>query len=62
MPNVATTGIEVKPEDAARLSPLSYEHINMLGRYHFTLAEPIARGKLRPLRDPSDPSEQEFAA
>ena len=32
------------------------------GRYHFTLAEPIARGELRPLRYPSDPNEQEFAA
>jgi TnpA family transposase len=55
-------GVEVRPEDVARLSPLSYEHINMLGRYHFTLAEPIARGELRPLRDPRDPGEQDFAA
>ena len=55
-------GVETKPEDVARLSPLAHEHINMLGRYHFTLAEPIVRGELRPLRDPSDPNEQEFAA
>jgi hypothetical protein len=32
---------------------LGFEHINMLGRYAFTLPEPIARGELRPLRDPS---------
>lgn len=55
-------GVEVNPEDVARLSPLTHEHINMLGCYHFTLAEPIARGELRPLRDPNDPTEQEFAA
>ena len=55
-------GVEVRPEDVARLSPLAHEHINMLGRYHFTLAETIAGGELRPLRDPSDPNEQDFAA
>jgi TnpA family transposase len=55
-------GVEVKAEDVARLSPLMHEHINMLGRYHFTLAEPVMRGELRPLRDPNDPNEQEFAA
>jgi hypothetical protein len=40
-------------EDVARLSPLSHEHINMLGRYAFTLPEPVARGELRPLRSPA---------
>jgi TnpA family transposase len=45
-------GYEVRDEDVARLSPLGHEHINMLGRYAFTLPEPIARGELRPLRDP----------
>ena len=30
--------------DIARLSPLGYAHLNFLGRYHFSLAEPIARG------------------
>lgn len=43
---------EVKPEDVSHLSPLSFGHINMLGRYAFTLPEIIARGELRPLRDP----------
>ena len=37
----------------ARLSPLGHEHINLLGRYTFALAEPLARGALRPLHDPA---------
>ena len=46
-------GFEVRDEDVARLSPLAHEHINVLGRYAFTLPEPIANGELRPLRDPN---------
>ena len=45
-------GGEVKPEDRARLSPLGHEHINFLGRYSFTLADPVVRGELRPLQTP----------
>ena len=45
---------EVKPEDVARLSPLSHEHINVLGRYSFALADSIAGGELRPLLQPDD--------
>ena len=45
-------GFDVRPEDVARLSPLGFEHINMLGRYVPTLPDGIARGELRPLRDP----------
>lgn len=41
------------PDDVARLSPLLHEHVNMLGRYDFTLPESIAAGQLRPLRDPA---------
>ena len=48
----------VKGEDVARLSPLKHKHIQMLGRYQFTLAEQLKRGALRPLRDPPDPDEQ----
>lgn len=44
---------QVLPEDVVRLSPLGRKHINMLGRYHFSLAETIKRGELRSLRDPS---------
>ena len=29
-----------------------HEHINMLGRYSFSLPEAVAKGELRPLRDP----------
>ena len=45
-------GYEVRDEDVARLSPLGFEHINMLGRYAFILPDAVARGELRPLRDP----------
>jgi hypothetical protein len=45
-------GYEVRPEDVARLSPLELKHINMLGRYAFTLLDFVARGEIRPLRDP----------
>lgn len=45
-------GHEPRPEDVARLSPLGHTHVNMLGRYAFTLPDTVARGELRPLRDP----------
>jgi TnpA family transposase len=47
-----TEGFELRPEDLARLSPLGHGHVNMLGRYAFTLPDTVARGELRPLRDP----------
>ena len=43
-------GYPVRDEDAARLSPLGYAHINMLGRY--TFPAPSGAQRLRPLRDP----------
>jgi TnpA family transposase len=52
-------GYPVEPTDVARLSPLCFEHINLLGRYAFALPESVARGALRPLRQPGDPSEGE---
>ena len=39
----------MKPKDAARLSPLGHEYINVLGRYSFALAGAIAEGELRSL-------------
>ena len=42
--------VEVRSEDVARLSPLQHQHINVLGRYSFALAESVAKGELRPLR------------
>lgn len=47
-------GYPVNEEDVARLSPLLHEHINMLGRYSFSVPESVKRGELRPLRDPTD--------
>lgn len=32
-----TQGVEVRDEDVARLSPLGYGHVNLLGRYEFAL-------------------------
>ena len=46
-------GFPVLDGDVARLSPLGFAHVNMLGRYAFSLPEAVARGELRPLRDPS---------
>lgn len=43
-------GYELKSSNVARLSPLGYKHINMLGRYQFSLAEHLKQGELRPLR------------
>ncbi|WP_192580527.1 Tn3 family transposase [Micromonospora sp. ALFpr18c] len=43
-------GYPVRDEDAARLSPLGYAYINMLGRYNFPA--PSAEQRIRPLRDP----------
>jgi TnpA family transposase len=48
------TEIPLVPEDVAHLSPLLHEHVNMLGRYDFTLPESIAAGQLRPLRNPEN--------
>lgn len=45
-------GFDVRAEDVGRLSPLCFDHINMLGCYAFMLPDQVARGELRPLRDP----------
>lgn len=47
-------GYPVRDEDVARLSPLIYDHINLLGRYSFTVPESVSRGELRPLRNPAE--------
>ena len=44
----------VKDEDVARLSPLVYEHINMLGRYSFAVPADVIRGNPGPLRNPTE--------
>ncbi len=40
-------------EDIERLSPLTLQHMNLQGTYHFTLPESVAQGNHRPLRRPS---------
>jgi TnpA family transposase len=47
-------GFLVRDEDVARLSPLIFEHINMLGRYSFAIPEAVLRGELRQLRHPDN--------
>jgi TnpA family transposase len=45
-------GHTVRDEDVARLSPLVHEHVNVLGRYSFSLPEDLQRGEWRSLRVP----------
>ncbi len=47
--HLGAEGMEIIPGNLARLSPLLHKHINVLGRYSFALADPVAQGKLRPL-------------
>ena len=51
-----TSGYPLHVEDIARLAPLGFHHINILGRYAFTPPEP---GRVRPLRDPAASDEDE---
>jgi hypothetical protein len=51
-------GATLDDEDVARLSRLGTSHINLLGRYHFSLPEAIAGGEFRPLRDPAEFDEE----
>jgi hypothetical protein len=41
-----------------RLSPLVFEHINLFGRYAFSIPEAITRDELRPLRNPAEVFEE----
>jgi len=52
-------GVDVRDEDIARLSPLGHGHLNVLGRYAFTLPEFVARGEVRPLRRPGELSDDD---
>ena len=47
-------GYPIHDADVVRLSPLIHEHINMLGRYSFSVPEAVSRGELRPLRNPAE--------
>lgn len=46
--------------DVRRLSPLVHQHLNFLGRYHFSLPGDVRDGELRQLRDPNAGLEQEW--
>src|ERR1041385_2748732 len=45
---LASEGYAVRPEDVARLSPPVFDHINLLGRYAFSVPDSVAHGLLRP--------------
>ena len=49
--NMRERGMKILPEDVERLSPLGYDHINLLGRYTFSLPEDIRQGAFHPLRE-----------
>jgi TnpA family transposase len=48
--HLQTNGLEARPEDVARLNPLGYKHVNLLGRYTFDLNTLLQSDGLRPLR------------
>jgi len=48
-------GYPVLDADIPHLNPHVHDHINMLGRYSFSIPESVFRGELRPLRNPSEP-------
>lgn len=50
-------GRTIAAEDLERLSPLGFGHINMLGRYQFTLPDRVRDGELRDLREPETDEE-----
>jgi Tn3 transposase DDE domain len=55
---LAREGYHVTSEDVARISPLVFEHINLLGRYAFSVPEAVTRGELRPLKNPDEVLEE----
>jgi TnpA family transposase len=50
------TNFDVRDEDVERLSPLISDHINFVGKYHFSLPEEVKRGELRPFYNANDPA------
>lgn len=53
-------GLRIDPDNVERLSPPVHHHIHLAVRCSFALPEPLKRGQLRPLRNPTDPAEQIF--
>jgi TnpA family transposase len=56
---LCSAGMTILPEDIARLSPIGHEHINVYGKYSFTLAESIRAGAFHPLREVEAATEEE---
>jgi Tn3 transposase DDE domain len=44
-------GWNIFDEDQARLSPLAHSHLNILGRYQFSLPDELKDGGMRSLRE-----------
>jgi hypothetical protein len=40
--------------DIKHLSPARHEHVNVFGKYSFSVEEELSRKKLRPLRNPDE--------
>jgi Tn3 transposase DDE domain len=55
-----TRGMKIEPSDVERLSPLGYDHINLLGRYTFSLSEEIRQGAFHPLRELEETEPEEI--
>lgn len=53
---IQAEGDLVRNEDVARVSPLIFHHINMLGRYLFSVPDEVSKGQLRALNNPADES------
>jgi hypothetical protein len=47
--SLKSTGHNISDGDIQKLSPLGYEHINIMGRYSFNLPAEIKNGNLREL-------------
>lgn len=56
---IRAEGKRVLAADIARLSPLGSDHLRFLGRYNFSLPEPVRNGQLRPLRIPQGPQPEQ---
>ena len=53
-------GMPVSDSGIAGLSPLRYEHTNVLGHYSFTLADAVLAGEYRSLNPISVQVEEDF--
>jgi len=58
--NMRQRGMTILSEDVARLSPIGHEHVNVYGKYSFTLAEPIQQGDFHPLREVDESEDAEL--